>query len=240
VILLAVGACGDAADAIYHQLAYEMVRAGVNQAAMLPVMQRMQTADLMYLLPLIAAFLVGCVVLAVAAAQLGIVSKWNPMLYVLFVIVAIGVNGLDSGFGVVVSGRAIGLTCLGLLSFSLAWLGLAIRRLSSISYAVWEYEYNPKVAKKIQKLARRYSRTRASTLSLSAGSGKRRATDTAPAIALKMTKKLRSRSCAVTPGMKAAHRSVSSFMSPANRFLTAGFVRTISGAQVTTGQPVAE
>src|ERR1051325_10621281 len=100
-----------------------MVRAGVNQAAMLPVMQRMQTADLMYLFPLIAAFLVGCVVLAVAAAQLGIVSKWNPMLYVLFVIVAIGANGLDSELGVVVSGRAIGLTCLGLLSFSLAWLG---------------------------------------------------------------------------------------------------------------------
>jgi hypothetical protein len=129
VILLAVGACGDAADAIYHQLAYEMVRPGVNQAAMLPVMQRMQTADLMmYLLPLIAAFLVGCVVLAIAAAQLGIVSKWNPMLYVLFVIVAVGANKLRSGLGVPVSGRAIGLTCLGLLSFSLAWLGLALRR----------------------------------------------------------------------------------------------------------------
>jgi hypothetical protein len=47
--LLALGACGDAADAVYHQLAYEMVRPGVNQAAMIPVMQRMQSEDLRYL-----------------------------------------------------------------------------------------------------------------------------------------------------------------------------------------------
>jgi hypothetical protein len=124
VALVAVGACGDAADAIYHQLAYEMVRPGIDQAAMLPVMARMQTVDLLYLLPLIAAFLFGCVALSIAAARLQIVSRWNPLLYVLCLAIALAGNGLRLAFGV--SGRAIGLTCLGLLSLSIAWIGLAI------------------------------------------------------------------------------------------------------------------
>ncbi|PWU06042.1 MAG: hypothetical protein C5B51_13190 [Terriglobia bacterium] len=126
VTLLAVGACGDAADAIYHQLAYEMVRPGIDQAAMLPVMQRMQSADLLYLLPMIAAFLFGCVALSIAATRLGVVSKWNPSLYVLSVIIAVAANGLHLAPGV--SGRAVGLICLGLLSLSLAWIGLALGR----------------------------------------------------------------------------------------------------------------
>lgn len=119
VALLAVGACGDAADAIYHQLAYEMVQPGIDPAAMLPVMQRMQTVDLLYLLPLIFAFLLGCVSLAVGAARSGMVAKWNPMLYVLSLLVALvgRVSGMPS--------RMSGMICLGLLSASLAWIGIA-------------------------------------------------------------------------------------------------------------------
>ena len=120
VALLAIGACGDAADAIYHQLAYEMVRPGVDQAAMLPVMERIQTADLPYLLPLIFAFLAGCIILAIDSARSGIVAKWNPMLYALCLIVV--VVGRVAGF----QGRTMGMTCLGLLSVSLCWIGIAI------------------------------------------------------------------------------------------------------------------
>ena len=124
--LLAVGACGDAADAIYHQLAYEMARPGVDQAAMLPVMQRMQSADLLYLLPMFLAFLLGCVALSVGAARSGLVAKWNPMLYILCSLAA-GVGTRLPG----VPGRTIGLLCLGLLSLSLVWIGFALGKSSS-------------------------------------------------------------------------------------------------------------
>src|SRR5262249_22141267 len=120
VALLALGACGDAADAIYHQLAYEMVRPGIDQIAMLPVMQRMQSVDLLFLLPLILAFLLGCVTLAIASARSGMVAKWNPMLYVLCPVVVIFGRVSD------IPGRTIGLTCLGLLCVSLGWIGFAI------------------------------------------------------------------------------------------------------------------
>ena len=124
-VLLAVGACGDAADAIYHQLAYEMVRPGVDQAAMLPVMQRMQSTDLLYLLPMIAAFLLGCVALAISAWRLRLLSVWNPLLYALCPLVVLG--GRIAG----VPGRTIGLTCLGLLSASVAWIGIVSARRAS-------------------------------------------------------------------------------------------------------------
>jgi hypothetical protein len=120
--LLAVGTCGDAADAIYHQLAYEMVRPGIDQAAMLKVMQRMQTVDLRFLIPMILSFLLGCVGLAIGAALAKVVSKWSPLLYAMAVAVAVlgGAMGLP--------GRVVGLTCLGLLGASAAWIGLALWR----------------------------------------------------------------------------------------------------------------
>jgi hypothetical protein len=128
--LLAAGACGDAADAVYHQLAREMVRPGVNHAAMLPVMQRMQSADLLYLLPLIAAFLIGCVVLAMAAARSRIVPRWNLLTYVLWPLVII------AGRVVGVPGRIAGLICLGLLSLSLGWIGWAIAQSQNLFHPI--------------------------------------------------------------------------------------------------------
>jgi len=120
VALLAMGACGDAADAMYHQLAYEMTRPGVDQAAMLPVMQRMQSVDLLYLLPLVLAFLLGCVGLAVASMRSGLVTRWNPLLYLFIPLIVLA--GRLSG----VTSRVIGLTCLGILGLSLAWIGAAL------------------------------------------------------------------------------------------------------------------
>jgi len=122
--LLALGACGDAADAVYHQLAYEMVRPGVDQAAMVPVMRRMQSVELAYLVPMIAAFLFGCVALSIAAARVKIVPKWNPLLYCLALAVAFlgGIWGETIG----ITHRMVGLACLGLLSISVAAVGLAL------------------------------------------------------------------------------------------------------------------
>lgn len=125
--LLAVGACGDAADAIYHQLAFEMVRPGVDRAAMLPIMQRMQSADLLYLLPMILAFLLGCFALSVSASRQGIVSRWNPLLYVFSVATGAFSNGLSISLGI--PSRVIGLVCLGFLSVSLGWIGIALMKL---------------------------------------------------------------------------------------------------------------
>ena len=65
-----------------------------------------------------------------------------------------------------------------------------------------------------------------------------RAIATAPAIALKMMKKLLSRSLAVAPGMNSAHFAVRSFIRPPIRFLILNFARAMSGASVTTGQPL--
>ena len=64
-----------------------------------------------------------------------------------------------------------------------------------------------------------------------------RATETAPAIALKMTKKFCSRSLGVRPGMNSTHRCARSFIKPEIRFLTTGLARAISGAKAATGQP---
>ena len=53
------GALGMGADAVFHQLAYEMTAPGVQRAAVLPVMARMQTAELAPHLPLLLAFVLG-------------------------------------------------------------------------------------------------------------------------------------------------------------------------------------
>jgi hypothetical protein len=55
-LLLLVGALGNAPDAVYHQMAYEMTASDVDPAAMLPVMTRMQTEQIWLLAPLLLAF----------------------------------------------------------------------------------------------------------------------------------------------------------------------------------------
>jgi hypothetical protein len=120
--LLAVGACGDAADAVYHQLAYEMVRPGIDKSAVLPLMERMQSVDLRFVLPMILSFLVGCFALAVGSAKEKIVPKANPLLY------ALAIAAVLAGESVGVSGRVVGLVFLGLLSASVAWIGISIWR----------------------------------------------------------------------------------------------------------------
>jgi hypothetical protein len=83
-------------------------------------MQRMQSVDLGFLILMIAAFLLGCVSLSIGAARANLVPKWNPLLCCLALSVAL-LGGL-----IEISGRMIGLTCLGLLSASVAGIGVAL------------------------------------------------------------------------------------------------------------------
>ena len=65
-----------AADAVYHQLAYEMTGPGVAREAVLPVMTRMQTVQLRPLMPLLLLFLVGAVVLGAQRARGLVGAAW--------------------------------------------------------------------------------------------------------------------------------------------------------------------
>lgn len=124
VVLLAIGAMGSAADAIYHLLAYYMTAPGMQQDALVPLMEKMQGPGLAVLAPMIVAFFVGAVLVAGGAAAAGLVSWRNPWLHALAVGVALSaplwVRGNPS------AARAVGLTVLALVSASLAGVGLGM------------------------------------------------------------------------------------------------------------------
>jgi hypothetical protein len=122
---LGLGACGIAADAIFHFVAYAMTAPGIDRSAVLPVMVTLQTTGLMYLMPFVLAFFLGAGALAGAASRAGLVSRWNPRLHgIAFAIAIIGGVLLGPRGG----GRIVGLTFLALVSASIAWVGFAIRR----------------------------------------------------------------------------------------------------------------
>jgi hypothetical protein len=124
--LLLVGAMGSAADAVLHLLAYAMTAPGLDRAALAPAMEFMQGRGLALLAPLLLAFFAGSGWLSVAFARAGAVSRWNPRLLLLAGLVALGGAALAARG--VVSGRAVGLVALGLVSAAQGWLGIAIRR----------------------------------------------------------------------------------------------------------------
>jgi hypothetical protein len=112
-VLLAIGAMGSAADAVLHLLAVEMVAPGIDRAAMVPVMERMQGPNLALLGPLIAALFAGTVVLAIGAARAGLLPRRSPWLLALAP-AALPVGG--------------GLALLAVVSASQVWLGVALAR----------------------------------------------------------------------------------------------------------------
>ena len=112
-VLLLIGAMGSAADAVFHQLAVEMVAPGIDRDAMVPVMERMQGPNLAPLAPLIASFFAGSIALAIGCARAGIVPRWNPWLFAL-ALPAFPLGG--------------GLALLACVSASQAWIGAALLR----------------------------------------------------------------------------------------------------------------
>jgi hypothetical protein len=131
-ILLAIGAMGSAADAVFHLLAVEMVAPGADRSAVLPVMARMQSAGLLYIAPLILAFFAGSAVLALGFVRAGVVPRANLILLALAVAVAVIGGPLAAGTAAT---RAVGLAVLGLVGASQAWLGLALWRSPSAGSA---------------------------------------------------------------------------------------------------------
>jgi hypothetical protein len=128
--LVGIGVTGLAADAIYHLVAYEMSLPGLTREAMLPVMQRFQSADLVFVAPQLLALLGGMGFLGWSAARAGAASRWVPRLLAL----ALGV-ALAGGAAVRASGgagrRALALGVLALFSLAVAELGLGLWRVRS-------------------------------------------------------------------------------------------------------------
>jgi hypothetical protein len=126
--LFLLGAIGNGADAVYHQMAFEMTAPGVDVTAVAPVMTRMQTEDIRLLAPLMLAFFAGAVCLAVglARAQLAPARLWQ--LYLLVPLVGITARAAAS-----LGPRPVSLIVLGLISGALAWTGWILRTVSLAS-----------------------------------------------------------------------------------------------------------
>jgi hypothetical protein len=125
-VLLLIGAVGNGADAVYHQMAYEMTGPGVDVAAMTLVMERMQTEDVLLLAPLMIAFFVGAFVSAVGLARARLAS---PRLWQLLALVPLAaVAGRIAVVTADVDARAVALGVLALFSAALGWMGWALRK----------------------------------------------------------------------------------------------------------------
>jgi hypothetical protein len=124
--LAGIGVTGFAADAIYHLLAYEMVQPGVDRAAMVPLMTRFQTADLVFVAPQLLLLLLGLGLVSLAASRGGLVTRANPRLHLLALVLAIvgGVAANATGQG----RRLVALCVLGLFSFAVSGVGVALAR----------------------------------------------------------------------------------------------------------------
>jgi len=122
--LLAIGAMGSAADAIFHLVAYEMTAPGIALEAVAPVMRRLQGKDLALLLPFVAAFFLGHALLVAALRKRGRVATLGA--YVLAaapLIIIVGAPATHAGFA---TGRLVALAFLGLVAGSLALVGLSV------------------------------------------------------------------------------------------------------------------
>lgn len=121
-IALLWGAMGMAADAVYHQLAYQMTAPGIASDAVLPVMTRMQADELRPLVPLLLMFLAGAVLLGLQRLRRRLAPAWiagllmAPAATIPLGVAAVTVLGAPR--------RAVVLATLGAICAGLAALGL--------------------------------------------------------------------------------------------------------------------
>ncbi len=122
-ILLALGAVGSGADAIYHLVAFEMTAPGVPGDAVLGVMRRLQGPDLALLLPFVFAFFAGHGVLATAVRRRGNAGRFA--FRCLWLAPAAAVIGILAARAHALPRRDGGLLFLGLLCASLVGVAFA-------------------------------------------------------------------------------------------------------------------
>jgi|SRR5215467_1821297 len=121
---LLLGAMGSAMDAVFHLLAYAMTRPGLEPASLLQVMAFMQGPGLRLVAPFIASFFLGGVVLSIALAKKGDVSKASGWIYLAALgVAAAGAAAASDG---IISSRAVGLSVLAAVSMAQAALGLEL------------------------------------------------------------------------------------------------------------------
>ena len=123
-VLLAIGAMGSAADAVFHLLAYYMTAPEMDLAAMVPLMERMQGPGLALIAPMLVAFFLGTATLAISAASAGLASWRTPFLFALALVLAGAAPLLVRADPAVA--RIVGLTVLGLVSLALAGVGAGL------------------------------------------------------------------------------------------------------------------
>jgi len=120
-VLLAIGAMGSAADAIFHLVAYEMTAPSIDMGPMSTVMYRLQGPDLALLLPFVGALFVAHAILVTARRKHDSAARWGfGLLLALPAVAVIGGFAVRTGF---VPGRIVGLGVLAALSGSLALFG---------------------------------------------------------------------------------------------------------------------
>jgi hypothetical protein len=129
VVLTLVGALGNAADAVYHQMAYEMTAPDVDRIAMLPVMTRMQTEQVWLLVPLLLSFFPGTACLCIGLARAGQGPANVGRLFA--TALAVGLLGAIAAVTLGISPRPMTLSALALFSGALGWTGWTMRRASS-------------------------------------------------------------------------------------------------------------
>lgn len=125
-LLLLVGALGNAADAVYHQMAFEMTAANVDPIAMLPVMTRMQTVQVWLLVPLLVAFFPGAACFCLGLARDERVPRGAGWLFAAALTVGAGGAAIAHALGA--SPRPLTLTAFALFSAAIAWTGWCLTR----------------------------------------------------------------------------------------------------------------
>ena len=105
-----------------------MVQPGIARAAMIPLMTRFQSADLVFVAPQLLALLVGLGLVSLAASRAGLVPRANPRLHVLAL--ALAVVGFAVANAIGQGRRLVALCVLGLFSFAVAGVGAALARRS--------------------------------------------------------------------------------------------------------------
>jgi hypothetical protein len=125
IVLTLVGALGNAADAVYHQVAYEMTAPDVDRVAMFPVMTRMQTEQVWLLVPLLLSFFPGAACLCIGLAREG---RGPANVGRLFAIaLGVGLAGVLAAVTLGMSPRPMTMTALALFSGAIGWTGWTMR-----------------------------------------------------------------------------------------------------------------